>query len=118
MDDAARNLLISINDNRVNSNIAGSVDICHVDIYGDHATNNQFILWDDIKLTFDNAMHVRVWPLFFKERIRLNPLRIAAKQGEVLDIVVCDTVAIAAAYAIIAATTTTTTTSTTKRDPA
>ncbi|KAF9089364.1 hypothetical protein BGX29_012098 [Mortierella sp. GBA35] len=34
-------------------------DAVHVDIYTDPKTKKQFVLWDDIRLAFDDALHVR-----------------------------------------------------------
>ncbi|KAF9904284.1 hypothetical protein EC991_002888 [Linnemannia zychae] len=34
-------------------------DICHFDIHTDPTTKSHFILWDDIKPIFDNALHVQ-----------------------------------------------------------
>lgn len=39
-----------------------SDDICHVDIHTNPETKDQFVFWDDIKLAFNDAMHVRTRP--------------------------------------------------------
>ncbi|KAG0219826.1 hypothetical protein BGX33_000127 [Mortierella sp. NVP41] len=68
-------------------------DVFHVDIYTDPDTKKQFVLWDDIRLAFDDAPHVRhlsrVVP-FVKgdDLIPLKPHRIAAVSEVVLDVVV------------------------------
>ncbi|KAF9081845.1 hypothetical protein BGX29_004236, partial [Mortierella sp. GBA35] len=68
-------------------------DVFHVDIYTDPETKKQFVLWDDIRLAFDDALHVRrlsrVVP-FVKgdDLIPLKPHRIEAVPDVVLDVVV------------------------------
>lgn len=34
-------------------------DIIYIQVYTDPETKNQFVLWDDIRQVFDDALHVR-----------------------------------------------------------
>ncbi|KAF9082398.1 hypothetical protein BGX29_003910 [Mortierella sp. GBA35] len=68
-------------------------EVFHVDIYTDPDTKKQFVLWDDIRLAFDDALHVRhlsrVVPFVKGEDlVPLKPHRIAAFPDIVLDVVV------------------------------
>ncbi|KAG0280506.1 hypothetical protein BGZ95_009826 [Linnemannia exigua] len=54
-------------------------EIVYVDTYSDPVTNKEFMLWEDIRLAFYNALHVRH---------EARPFRIAVIPSEVLDIVV------------------------------
>ncbi|KAG0376707.1 hypothetical protein BGX24_007326, partial [Mortierella sp. AD032] len=70
-----------------------SEDIVYVDVYMDPATKKQFVLWDEIRQVFDDALHVRhlakALP-FLKgtDYHPLKPFRIAAMPEVVLDVLV------------------------------
>ncbi|KAF9096456.1 hypothetical protein BGX29_008566, partial [Mortierella sp. GBA35] len=68
-------------------------DVFHVDINTEPGTQNQFVLWGDIKLAFEDALHVRhqsrVVPFLKGDDLHpLKPYRIAAFPDVILDIVV------------------------------
>ncbi|KAG0199239.1 hypothetical protein BGX33_011791, partial [Mortierella sp. NVP41] len=70
-------------------------DVLYVDVYTDPVTKKGFVLWDDIKLAFDAALHVRhqakVVPFLKGEDLNpIKPFRIAASPDVVLDVVVRD----------------------------
>ncbi|KAF9289723.1 hypothetical protein BGZ88_007628 [Linnemannia elongata] len=66
-------------------------DIIYIQVYTDPETKNQFVLWDDIRQVFDDALHVRhqAKALPFLKGADYNPLkpfRIAAVPDVVLDV--------------------------------
>ncbi|KAF9314030.1 hypothetical protein BGZ91_006099, partial [Linnemannia elongata] len=68
-------------------------EVVYVDVYTDPITKDKFILWEDIRVAFHNALHIRhkarVLP-FMKDADfnTLRPFRIVVILGEVLDIIV------------------------------
>ncbi|KAF9152887.1 hypothetical protein BG015_004519 [Linnemannia schmuckeri] len=66
-------------------------DIVYVEVYTDPEAKDQFVLWDDIRQVFDDALHVRhqtkALP-FLKgaDYVPLRPFRIAALPNVVLDV--------------------------------
>ncbi|KAK3817115.1 MAG: hypothetical protein JOS17DRAFT_820495 [Linnemannia elongata] len=76
-------------------------DVVHIDCYTDPDTLEDFILWDEIQQAFDGALCVRhkskMLPFVKGKDYRaLEPLRIAAVPGLVLDVVVGDKLVVAA----------------------
>ncbi|KAG0204730.1 hypothetical protein BGX33_008303 [Mortierella sp. NVP41] len=83
----------SVPRNSRNTPTVDPADIYHVDIHTDPVTQKQFVLWDDIRLPFDDALHVlhqsRVVPFLKGDDFNvIKPLRIAAIPDVVLDVVV------------------------------
>ncbi|KAG0069793.1 hypothetical protein BGZ89_002114 [Linnemannia elongata] len=83
----------SININNFTSSPPHPTEVVYVDIYTNRITREKFILWEDVRLAFHNAFHVRhqarVIP-FMKDGDfnTLRPLRIAVIPGEILDVIV------------------------------
>ncbi|KAG0249736.1 hypothetical protein BGZ95_007433, partial [Linnemannia exigua] len=71
--------------------------VVYVDLHIDPFTRNEFVLWEDIQLAFEGALHVRhlarVVPFLKGPDFRpLEPRRIAAVPNVVLDVVINDPV--------------------------
>ena len=49
----------SININNPTSSPPHPTEVVYVDIYTDRITKEKFILWEDVRLAFHNALHVR-----------------------------------------------------------
>ncbi|KAG0275404.1 hypothetical protein BGZ96_003803, partial [Linnemannia gamsii] len=83
----------SININNLTPPPPEPAEIVYVDICTDPITKERFILWEDIRLVFYNALHIRhkarVVPFMKGSDFNtLKPFRIAVIPGEVLDIIV------------------------------
>ncbi|KAG0253932.1 hypothetical protein BGZ95_006175, partial [Linnemannia exigua] len=70
-------------------------EVFYVDVHTDPDTKKGFVLWEDIKLAFDDALHVqhqgiRIPFLEGSDSIPLSPYRLPALLGEVLEVVVSD----------------------------
>ncbi|KAF9549957.1 hypothetical protein EC957_002017 [Mortierella hygrophila] len=83
----------SININNPTSSPPHPTEVLHVDIYTDRITKKKVILWEDVRLVFHNALHVRhktrVVPFMKDDDFNtIKPLRIAVIPGEILDIFV------------------------------
>ncbi|KAF9079655.1 hypothetical protein BGX23_003516, partial [Mortierella sp. AD031] len=80
-------------DSRAILNPPDPADVFYVDIHTDPETLKRIVLWDDIRLAFDDALHVRhqakVVPfLKGKDFNLIKPFRIVANPDIVLDVVV------------------------------
>ncbi|KAH7032210.1 hypothetical protein BKA57DRAFT_443219 [Linnemannia elongata] len=49
----------SININNSTSSPPHPTEVVYVDIYTDRITREKFILWEDVRLAFHNALHIR-----------------------------------------------------------
>lgn len=83
----------SININNSTSSPPHPTEVVYVDIYTDRITREKCILWEDVRLAFHNALHVRhqarVIPFMKDDDFNtLRPLRIAVIPGEILDVIV------------------------------
>ncbi|KAF8931724.1 hypothetical protein BGZ47_011712 [Haplosporangium gracile] len=83
----------SININNLTSIPPHPAEVVYVDIYTDRITKQKFILWEDIRLAFHNALHsrhkARIVPFMKDDDFNtLKSLRIAIIPGEILDIIV------------------------------
>ncbi|KAF9536835.1 hypothetical protein EC957_009583, partial [Mortierella hygrophila] len=83
----------SININNLTSSPPHPTEVVYVDIYTDRITKEKFILWEDVRLVFHNALYVRqkarVLPFMKDDDFNtIKPLRIAVIPGEILDIFV------------------------------
>ncbi|KAK3836746.1 MAG: hypothetical protein J3R72DRAFT_526204 [Linnemannia gamsii] len=68
-------------------------EVFYVDIHTDLNTNKGFVFWEDIKLAFDDALHVqrqgsKIPFIEGEDSIPLSPYRLPALLGEVLEVVV------------------------------
>ncbi|KAF9273585.1 hypothetical protein BGZ88_003665 [Linnemannia elongata] len=83
----------SVNINNSASTPPHPNEVVYVDVYTDPITKDKFILWEDIRVAFHNALRIRhkarVLP-FIKDADfnTLRPLRIGVIPGEVMDVVV------------------------------
>ncbi|KAG0048371.1 hypothetical protein BGZ90_007651, partial [Linnemannia elongata] len=83
----------SININNFTSSPPHPTEVVYVDIYTERITREKFILWEDVRLAFHNALHVRhqarVIPFMKDDDFNtLRPLRIAVIPDEILDVIV------------------------------